>query len=148
MSTNPSDTKILVDRTRNGDTSAFEELFNRHRSRLEKAIILRMDQRIASRMDVSDVIQETYLEAFRRFPEYLKQEDVPFYIWLYWIAREQLITLHRRHLGAQKRSVKYEAPLMPVDNSARLEETTADMAFTLLLATARRIHAFAEPGVG
>ena len=120
MDNSPEETRMLVDRTRNGDSSAFEELFNRHRGRLQKAIAIRMDRRVAARVDVSDVLQETYMEAFRRLPQYLKQEMMPFYIWLYWIAREKLIGLHRRHLGARKRTVKYEVPPMPADSSAQL----------------------------
>jgi len=43
---------------------------------------------------------------------------MPFYLWLHWIAREKVIALHRRHLGAGKRAVQQEVPLMPVDSSA------------------------------
>jgi RNA polymerase sigma-70 factor (ECF subfamily) len=117
MDTNPDETKKLVERTRNGDVSAFEELFNRHRRRLQKAIALRMDRRVAARVDTSDVLQETYMEAFQRFPKYLRQEGMPFYLWLYWIALKKIIGLHRRHLGAGKRTVQLEVPLMPVDSS-------------------------------
>jgi RNA polymerase sigma-70 factor (ECF subfamily) len=120
MDNSPEETRMLIDRTRNGDSSAFEELFDRHRGRLQKAIAMRMDRRVAARVDASDVLQETYMEAFRRLPQYLKKEKMPFYIWLYWIAREKLIGLHRRHLGARKRTVKYEVPPMPADSSAQL----------------------------
>jgi RNA polymerase sigma-70 factor, ECF subfamily len=118
MSSNPDETQKLIERTRNGDTSAFEELFKRHRGRLQKAIAMRMDRRVAARVDASDILQETYLEAFRRLPNYLKNEAMPFYLWIHWIAREKVLTMHRRHLGAEKRAVRHEVPLMPVDSSA------------------------------
>ncbi len=79
---------------------------------------MRMDRRIAARVDASDILQETYLEAFKRLPKYLQQEGMPFYLWLHWIAREKVLGLHRRHLGADKRAVQHELPLMPVDSSA------------------------------
>jgi len=60
------------------------------------------------------------MEAFKRIPNYLKQEGMPFYLWLHWIAREKVIALHRHHLGAGKRTVQREVPLMPVDNSVEL----------------------------
>jgi RNA polymerase sigma-70 factor (ECF subfamily) len=120
MVTNPDETRKLIERARNGDTSALEELFKRHRVRLQKTIAMRMDRRMAARVDASDVLQETYMEAYRRFPNYLEQEGMPFYLWLHWIAREKVIGLHRRHLGAGKRSVQHEVPLMPVDSSAEL----------------------------
>jgi RNA polymerase sigma-70 factor (ECF subfamily) len=77
-----------------------------------------MDRRVAARVDASDVLQETYLEAFRRLPKYLRQDKMPFYLWLHWIAREKVLALHRRHLGAEKRAVTCEVPLLPADSSA------------------------------
>ena len=118
MTGHPNDTQDLLYRARGGDQSAFEELFKRHRGRLRKAIAMRIDRRLAARVDASDVLQETYLEAFRRLPKYLRQEEMPFYLWLLWIAREKVLALHRRHLGAEKRAVTHEAPLLPVDSSA------------------------------
>lgn len=118
MNQDPAETQRLLKRARAGDHSAFEEIFNRHRVRLQKAIAMRMDRRVAARVDASDVIQETYLEAFKRLPKYLHQDGMPFYLWLHWIAREKVLGLHRRHLGADKRTVRHEVPLMPVDSSA------------------------------
>ena len=118
MTGHPNDTQGLLDGARGGDQFAFEELFKRHRGQLRKAIAMRMDRRVAARVDASDVLQETYLEAFRRLPKYLRQDKMPFYLWLHWIAREKVLALHRRHLGAKKRAVTYEVPLLPADSSA------------------------------
>jgi RNA polymerase sigma-70 factor (ECF subfamily) len=126
MKTNPDETENLIERTREGDTAAFEALFERHRGKLHKAIAMRMDRRVAARVDASDVLQETYLEAFKRLPKYLEQEGMPFYLWLHWIAREKVIGLHRRHLGAGKRSVQYEAPIMPTDSSVEFASGLID----------------------
>jgi RNA polymerase sigma-70 factor, ECF subfamily len=118
MTGETTDTQRLLERARGGDQSAFEELFQRHRRRLQKAIAMRIDRRVAARVDASDVLQETYMEAFARMPKYLQQGKMPLYLWLHWIAREKVLALHRRHLGAEKRAVTYEAPLLPVDSSA------------------------------
>ncbi len=118
MNQDPAETQGLLKRARAGDHSAFEELFNRHRIRLRKAIAMRMDRRVAARADASDILQETYMEAFKRLPKYLHQDAMPFYLWLHWIAREKVLGLHRRHLGADKRAIQREVPLMPVDSSA------------------------------
>ena len=77
-----------------------------------------MDRRVAARVDASDVLQETYLEAFRRLPRYLQEQPMPLYLWLCWLAREKVLALHRRHLGAEKRAVTHEALLLPADSSA------------------------------
>jgi RNA polymerase sigma-70 factor, ECF subfamily len=118
MTAEPTDTQELLERARGGDSSAFEELFHRHRGRLQKAIAMRIDRRLSARVDASDVVQETHLEAFRRMPNFLAHGEMPFYLWLHWIAREKVLALHRRHLGAEKRAVIYEVPLLPVDTSA------------------------------
>jgi RNA polymerase sigma-70 factor, ECF subfamily len=117
MSANHDETKSLLERAKSGDTYAFEELFKRHRSQLHKAIAKRMDRRVAARVDASDVLQETYMEAIKRLPSYLKHDGMPFYLWLYWIAREKVLAFHRQHLGAAKRSVQHEVPLLPIDSS-------------------------------
>jgi RNA polymerase sigma-70 factor, ECF subfamily len=118
LSKDPNYTLGLLERARGGDQYAFEELFRRHRGRLQNAIAMRIDRRLAARVDASDVLQEAYLEAFRRLPKYLKQGEMPFYLWLHWIAREKVLALHRRHLGAEKRAITYEVPLLPADSSA------------------------------
>ena len=118
MRGNSDETQSLLDRARNGDQAAFEALFRRHRARLLQAIALRMDRRVTARVDASDVLQETYLEAFRRLPRYLQEQPMPLYLWLCWLAREKVLALHRRHLGAEKRAVTHEAPLLPADSSA------------------------------
>src|SRR5512137_2191680 len=115
MSGDLNETQALLDRAKGGDQAAFEELFSRHRARLRRAIAMRMDRRVAARADASDVLQETYMEAFHRVSKYLQHEDMPFYLWLHWIAREKVLGLHRRHLGAAKRAVHHEVQLLPVD---------------------------------
>ena len=118
MRSNTDAAQSLLDRAKDGDQAAFEALFGRHRARLLQAIALRMDRRVAARVDASDVIQETYLEAFRRSPKYLRKPPMPLYLWLRWIAREKVLAVHRRHLGAEKRAVAHEVPLLPADSSA------------------------------
>jgi RNA polymerase sigma-70 factor, ECF subfamily len=75
---------------------------------LRRMIALRLDRRLAARVDPSDVIQETIVEADRQFSDYLRQRPMPFYLWLRQLAWQRLVMLHRRHLHASKRSVKRE----------------------------------------
>ena len=78
MQRNPDQTQWLLDRAREGDQAAFGELFQRHRANLRLTIALRMDRRVAARVDASDVLQDTYLEAFKRLPKYLQHQGMPF----------------------------------------------------------------------
>ena len=54
------------------DPAALEKALAEHRGRLRRMVALRMDRRLQGRVDPSEVIQEAYLEAARRLPEYLK----------------------------------------------------------------------------
>jgi RNA polymerase sigma-70 factor (ECF subfamily) len=71
-------------------------------------IAVRMDPRLAARIDPSDVVQEATAEADRKLSDYLRRRDCAFYPWLRKIAWERLVQLHRQHIHAQKRSIKRE----------------------------------------
>jgi RNA polymerase sigma-70 factor (ECF subfamily) len=72
---------------------------------------LRFDARLRSRLDPSDVVQETHLEVFRRLPDYLERRPMPFRLWLRKTAYERLLMLRRQHVQADRRAVGREVPL-------------------------------------
>jgi RNA polymerase sigma-70 factor (ECF subfamily) len=98
----------LLRQARDGDEQAIQRLFAEHRTRLKQMIRLRLDTRVAARVDPSDVVQETLAEAARRLPKYLDMQPIPFYPWLRQIAWERLTKLHERHVRAKRRSVGRE----------------------------------------
>jgi RNA polymerase sigma-70 factor (ECF subfamily) len=103
-----ADTDLLLDRVREGDTHARRRLLDRHRSRLRRAVAQRIDQRLAARVDPSDVVQEVLTEADRRLDEYAVRRPLPYYPWLRQLADERLAALYRRHVKARRRSVERE----------------------------------------
>jgi RNA polymerase sigma-70 factor, ECF subfamily len=56
-----------------------------HREQLRRLIALRLDERLSGRIDASDIVQETLLEAVRRYDAYRRQPTMPRYMWLRWI---------------------------------------------------------------
>ena len=112
------DTAELLDRIRNGDQTGSGELLGRFRPRLRRMVTARMDDRLAPRVDPSDVVQEALLVAHERLSEYLKQADSPFYPWLRQIAWDRLVDSHRQHIQADKRSVRREVSMQLSDCSA------------------------------
>jgi RNA polymerase sigma-70 factor (ECF subfamily) len=114
----PDQTQELLERAGRGDRAALDELFARHRDELRRAIARRLDRRVAARADASDVLQDTLLEAARRLPEALRRPDVPFHLWLRWLARDQVAAAHRRHLGAERRSAGREIECWAAPSSA------------------------------
>src|SRR6516165_1228160 len=108
------DTDQLLQRAGRGDAEARQQLLVRHRQRLRQMIALRMDRRLAARLDPSDVVQETLGEAIQQLSEYLRRRPLPFYPWLRQLALDRLAELHRRHIQARKRSVtREEAQAIP-----------------------------------
>lgn len=98
----------LLQNARAGDEKAGSDLINSYRARIRRMIDLRMDRRLNSRLDASDVVQETMLEANRRLSEYFQNPPTELFVWIRWIANDKLVDAHRFHLGAQKRDVGQE----------------------------------------
>jgi RNA polymerase sigma-70 factor (ECF subfamily) len=119
------DTEELLRRAGQGDQAAHGELLERHRLRLQRMVQLRLDRRLAARVDVTDVVQEALADAVQKLPDYLRRRPLPFYPWLRQLAWERLVQLHRRHLYARKRTVTREEPsalTLPDDSVLELAE--------------------------
>ncbi|MGP0062180.1 MAG: sigma-70 family RNA polymerase sigma factor [Isosphaeraceae bacterium] len=106
--TQQPDTEELIKRAGTGDQTARQQLLARHRGRLRQMVALRIDRRMAARVDPSDVVQEALADAAQSLSDYLKTRQLPFYPWLRQFAWERLLQLHRHHLQAQRRSVSRE----------------------------------------
>jgi RNA polymerase sigma-70 factor, ECF subfamily len=124
MTDNSTETLELIDRVRAGEVDALNALFTRHRERLRRMVDIRMDRRLQARIDASDVLQEAYLEVIQRLDEYLRNPKLPLFLWLRLVVGQRLMTLHRRHLGAQQRDAGREVSLfreaLPAASSAAL----------------------------
>jgi len=110
MDAHEPDTDHLLAGASRGDASARGRLLERHRGRLRGMVALRLDPRLAARVDPSDLVQETLAEAHRRLDDYLRTRPLPFYPWLRQIAADRLADLHRRHVRSRKRTVAREEP--------------------------------------
>lgn len=109
----------------NGDSEAWGALIEQVRGRLKRMISLRMDRRLQGRVDPSDVVQEALLEATRRRGEYAADPSVGFYIWVRFIASQQLQIHRRRHLGAQARDAGREVSIFDAPASNATSEALA-----------------------
>jgi RNA polymerase sigma-70 factor (ECF subfamily) len=109
-------------------TGSLEEWFGQYRERLRNVVALRLDRRLVGRLDASDVIQETYLEALERYPEYVREPRLSPYLWLRFLAVQRLLICHRRHLQTQKRDAGLEISL----DAHGLEVSSAELAQRIL----------------
>jgi RNA polymerase sigma-70 factor (ECF subfamily) len=111
MAAQEPDTEQLLDRLNGGDEAARAALLPRHGNRLRRLIALRLDRRLAARVDLSDVLQEALADAADKLDEYARSRPLPFYPWLRQLAWERLAQLYRRHVRAARRSVSREESL-------------------------------------
>lgn len=109
--------------------AALGELFANHRERLRRMIMLRLDRRLNGRVDASDVIQDAYVEATRRFDEYSANPEVSPFVWLRFLTVQKLSQLHRYHLGTHARDAGRE---VSIDGGARPEASSAALASQLV----------------
>ncbi len=119
---NHDDTESLLAAAAGGDAAALQVLLEQHRERLRRMVDLRLDSRVSARLDASDVVQETLLDAARKLADYERERPLPFYPWLHRLAAERVAEAHRQHLRAENRSVGREkgGAFAWRDDSARL----------------------------
>jgi len=94
----------LVERVRNGDDEAFAEIVRRHDGRL-RVLAHRL---INDQASVDDVLQDTYIRAFRAFPRF--RGDASLATWLHRIAHNACMD----HLRRIRRTI---AEVQPADDA-------------------------------
>ena len=103
-----SATRVLLAEAKKGDESAVNRLMEQNRQQLRNLVRMRLDKRVQQRIDVSDVVQEILVDAYRRLGTYLENPQLPFGIWLRQIARDRIIDAYRKHRGSSNRSMDRE----------------------------------------
>ena len=122
MDQNSAETARLIGQARGGDAAALNELFARHRDRLRRMVEMRLDRRLQGRVDASDVIQESFLDAARKLDGYLRDRPMPFYPWLRQLAWERLVKLRRLHTADRRNVHREERPELPDASAVELAQ--------------------------
>lgn len=121
MNPDKNDTEILLLAAKQGNKTALDVLLLRYRDRLRQMICFRFDRRLATRFDPSDVIQDTYMKAHKRFDDFVVSRPIGFYPWLRRLAWERLVELHEWHFDTEKRSVRREQREVPLPDESAIE---------------------------
>ena len=100
MNQNATDVDRLLELAQGGNQAALHDLLERFRPQLKMMIRMRLNPRLRARVDDSDVLQDAFLYASKRLPDYLADPRSPFLLWLRQITSRKLVDLHRKHLGA------------------------------------------------
>ncbi len=98
----------MTDPSSVSDYSQMAELFSFHREHLRRMVAFRLDSRLKRRLDISDVIQESLLNAFQRRDHLKTADNQAGLAWVRMITEQTLVDIHRRHLGAACRAVGRE----------------------------------------
>jgi RNA polymerase sigma-70 factor, ECF subfamily len=111
--------KQLLGSARAGNRPALGQLLELYRNYLVLLARLQIDRRLQGKADPSDLVQETFLEAYRDFPCFRGTTEAEWTGWLRQILVSNLANLVRRYRGTQARDVNLERDLaVAVDESS------------------------------
>jgi len=119
------DTEVLLARAGAGDAAARQQLLEQHRDRLRRLVAVRLDRRLAARVDASDVVQEALADAARKLDGYLRDRPLPFYPWLRQLAWERLVKVRRLHTAGRRSVDREESPDLPEASAVQLAQRLA-----------------------
>jgi RNA polymerase sigma-70 factor (ECF subfamily) len=102
------DPEQLLQEARGGDAATLGRLLETYRRYLALLARVQIGQRLQGKVDASDVVQETFLEAHQNFPRFRGGSEAEFVAWLRQILAGNLADLLRRYLGAKGRDVRLE----------------------------------------
>jgi RNA polymerase sigma-70 factor (ECF subfamily) len=108
MNDDAANTSELLERARRGDGEALGRLLEVHRAGLLHLAERQLGGRVAVRVAASDVIQQTFLEAHRRFGQFAGQAEREWAAWLRAILEHKVAGAIRDHALLQKRTVRRE----------------------------------------
>jgi RNA polymerase sigma-70 factor, ECF subfamily len=112
MSANSRQFDEWIRRAERGDAEALAGLFDHFRPQLKRMVSLRLDPRLHGRLNPSDVVQDAYLEASKKFADFTGQDSMPLFLWLRIVTLQKLTDIHRFH-GMQKRDARREVAMAP-----------------------------------
>ena len=113
MKATNSITQRLWQKARDGDRSAYDQLFALHHDRALLFLRARLGPKLRESIDSRDVLQEAYLAAHRDFDRFEWRDEGAFLRWLFRIVERRLADLADHH-GAEKRQ---PVPLPTLDPS-------------------------------
>jgi RNA polymerase sigma-70 factor (ECF subfamily) len=117
----------LLQALRAGDAAAPGAILQRYQSWLRILARLQLDRRFQRKLDASDVVQLTMLEACRAFPQFRGSTGAELTAWLRQVLARVLAHETRRYQGTQQRDLGREVSLEQAlaESSQRLGEMLA-----------------------
>jgi RNA polymerase sigma-70 factor (ECF subfamily) len=104
-----------------GSSAALGRLLQLYGNYLALLARLQIGKRLQGKLDPSDLVQETFLEAHRDFAQFRGSSEAEFVAWLRQILARNLANLVRHFYGTQRRDVRLERELaVDLDRSSQV----------------------------
>ena len=101
----------LLQAARRGDADALGRLLEAYRNYLRLLARLEVGRRLQAKIDASDMVQETFLQAHRAFPEFRGETQAEMLQWLRRILASQLSNSIRHYTRTKRRDIQLEREL-------------------------------------
>jgi len=105
------ETARLLDLARSGDGQSLGLLLERYRNYLSLLARVQIGRRMQGKLDVADVVQETFLDVHRGIAQFRGSSEGQFLAWLRQILVGILTNQVRRYFGTKRRDVRLEREL-------------------------------------
>jgi RNA polymerase sigma-70 factor (ECF subfamily) len=103
-----TDAERLLRQVRDGDVATLGPLLELYRRYLALLARVQIGQRLQGKVDASDLVQETFLEAHRNFPRFRGDNEGQLIRWLRQILAGRLAYLVRHYHGTKGRDPRLE----------------------------------------
>jgi RNA polymerase sigma-70 factor (ECF subfamily) len=110
--------QLLAD-ARQGDERQRDRLFEACRGYLGLVARTRVETRLQSKVDASDLVQQTLLEAHRDFDRFHGRSEAEWLAWLRRILAHNAADVARRYRGTEKREAAREISLATAPDDSR-----------------------------
>lgn len=98
----------MLAQAKGGSEHALGDLLDLYRNYLRLLARVEIGHRLQGKVDASDVVQETFLEAHRHFPAFEGSQEPQFVQWLRKILAGRVAHLVRHYFGTQGRDIRLE----------------------------------------
>src|SRR3954447_16258324 len=103
--------QVLLEQARKGNDVALGQLLESYSRYLTLLARVQIGRRVQGKVDAGDIVQETFLEAHRQFPNFRGGSEGELTAWLRRILAGQLALTLRRYLGTKGRDINLERQL-------------------------------------
>jgi RNA polymerase sigma-70 factor (ECF subfamily) len=116
----------LLQRARRDEPGELDRLFAECRTYLTLMARAQIEKRLQAKVDASDLVQQTLLEAYRDFRSFRGGSEAEWLAWLRRILAHNAANFVRHWQATGKRQARRERPIEPADSSLAPRHDLAD----------------------